>query len=127
VAASKVNVSDYSWDALAPKVSSAPNMICVGVLAGGGCNQDLYVDFTKPVRKLKFVGVGVQDSGTVAVAHLFAGATELGQANITGQGTDTKPAVADLSAYTGVTRLEVVMVTDAAGLEWDDFEFEVSP
>src|SRR5262249_2324495 len=78
VAGSKVNVSDYTWDALSPHVSSTPNMICVGVLAGGGCNKDLYVDFTKPVRKLRFIGVGVNNSGTVAVAHLFAGQTELG-------------------------------------------------
>ena len=122
----KVKVADYDWSYVSAKVASPPNWICTGQLVGGGCTADTYIDFAHPVRHLHFTGVAVDSAGKVATARVFAGSQMLGAVDVIGNGDDSKPPQVDLSAYENVTRLEIVNVTDSAGLGWDDFTFEAA-
>ncbi|MEN0064573.1 MAG: hypothetical protein AAGA48_20660 [Myxococcota bacterium] len=90
------------------------------------CEEAFFVDFTRPIRGLRFFATGTNRTGPVATVQLFADSASLGTESIEGWGTQSSPEVSevDLSGYTGVTRLEIVDVDDPAGLGWDDFTFE---
>ncbi len=95
-----------------------PNFIC----SDTRCRADLFVDFTRPVRDLRFTGVEVNNTGDVAMMVIHH---EGGTASepLVGDGTSV-PLIVDLSAYVSVTRLEVVMITEATGIGFDTFVFE---
>jgi hypothetical protein len=120
-----LHVADYNWDSLSPKVSSEPNILCPGNICAGCCRENTYIDFSAPVRAVRFVGVGVNSSGPVARAVVYGTAGLLGTIDIIGHGDNAVPPITDLSVYEDVVRLEIVDVTDEAGLLWDDFSFEV--
>jgi hypothetical protein len=121
-----VRVADYEWAYVTAQVSSLPNWICPGDVCGGCCNQDMAIDFTFPVRNLRFVGVGVDSSGKVAEVHVFQGDAEIGVVDVVGSGSDDQAPLVDLSVYQDVTRIEIRNITDSAGLGWDDFEFDTT-
>ncbi|MCB9791389.1 MAG: hypothetical protein H6741_01565 [Alphaproteobacteria bacterium] len=104
---------------------SEPNFVCT---ATGGtslnCDRDIYVDFTHPVRSVRIWAVGCNTDGVIARARLLDGDTLLGEEDLIGDGDDADPELIDLSAYSGVTRLEIVEVSDAYGLGFDDLSFE---
>jgi hypothetical protein len=85
--------------------------------------HDLYVDFTQPVRNLKFFAIGVNNSGVVGKVDIFQNGTFLTTVDIIGDGTYESPDLVDLRAFTDVTRIHVHSITDAAGFGYDDFTF----
>jgi hypothetical protein len=105
-----------SW----PFGQSPPNFIC----GGSQCTGDLFVDFAKPVRNLRFRAIGADKTGQVATLHVFQGSTAEPAQHLDGKGDDTVPVDVDLSSFTGVTRLEVVSITDPGGLGLDDLVFD---
>jgi len=103
--------------------TSEPNFICSGVSGGITCSDPVYLDFLAPVSDLHFLAVGDDTSGIIGNASVFAGATLLGSVNIVGDGdVFGAPMLIDLTAFSGVTRLEIT-TTDPAGLGYDDFHF----
>lgn len=105
--------------------TSVANIICSGIDATITCVDPVYVDFAAPVSGLSFYAVGDDSSGTVGLASVFAGATLLGSVNIVADGAPfDAPMFIDLSAFTGITRLEIT-TTDPAGLGYDDFTFKM--
>jgi hypothetical protein len=102
---------------------SAPNYLT----AGGGSDvlHPLFIKFSKPVQGLKFNALSVTDTGPVARFRIFKGAELAGTVDLIGKGTSFVPVPVDLSAYSGVTRLEVVDITDRFGIAYDDFSFDV--
>ena len=47
--------------------------------------------------------------------------------NVTGAGGPFTPLSVDLSAFTDVSRIEIVNVTDSGGIGYDDFRFSAAP
>jgi hypothetical protein len=101
---------------------SPPNYLSAG--SGNDVKHPLYVDFTKPVRNLKFVATGVTDRGTVAHVRVLGGSQLLSSVDLVGQGNDYQPVRIDLTALSDVTRIEVVDITDSYGIVYDDFSFD---
>lgn len=104
--------------------SSLPNFICSAV-ASINCVDDVYLDFANAVSGLSFVAVGDNNVGRNGDVRLFGGSTLLGTVGIVGDGNGFTPYLVDLSAFSGVTRIEIANITDAAGLGYDDFTFTV--
>ena len=104
--------------------SSPPNFICSGVGNAINCADPVFVAFTSAITNLRFFAVGDNNVGINGLAKAFAGATLLGSVNIVGDGIGTTPYLVDLSAFTGITRIEITN-TDLAGLGYDDFTFDV--
>jgi len=103
--------------------TSVPNFICSGVGGGITCADPVYLDFLAPVSDLHFLAVGDDMSGIIGNAAVFAGATLLGSVDIVGDGDPFgTPMLIDLTAFSGITRLEIT-TTDPAGLGYDDFHF----
>lgn len=104
--------------------TSEPNFICSGVGGGITCVDPVYLDFSTGVSGLHFLAVGDDSSGIIGSASVFAGATFLGSVDIVGDGIlFDAPMMIDLSAFSGITRLEIT-TTDPAGLGYDDFTFK---
>jgi hypothetical protein len=121
-------VGNYSWASISPVVTSPPNFLCVGDIGTAGpdcCNKDLYVDFIRPVRNLKFKAMGVENLGKVAQVRVFRSGTYAQTVDVLAPGSDAVATVVDLSQFDDITRIELVNVTDVAGLCWDDFEFDL--
>ncbi len=98
---------------------SKPNFLCAG-----GCYEGVTVTFAKPVEKLRFRVVGVNDTKAIADVHVYAGATRVKTVPVVGLGSLDKFPLVDLSAISGVTRIEVTNITDFGGIGFDDFEFD---
>lgn len=105
--------------------SSAPNFICSGVNGAINCVDDVYVDFTGAVSGLSFLAVGDNDTGDIGDVRVFAGASLLGTVDIFGNSNGSDAQLVDLSAFSGITRIEIANITDGAGLGYDDFTFTV--
>lgn len=101
---------------------SPPNYICIGFEDGecGESGHQFIIDFTRPVRKLAFVAVGIgeQKAGTIKVTH-DGGVSSVDIV----QQANTEMAKVDLSAFTGITHLEIDD-TDEAGIGIDTLTFE---
>jgi PEP-CTERM motif len=106
--------------------SSTPNFICSAAVGGSiNCVDDVYLDFTTAVSGLSFVSVGDNNVGDVGDVRVFAGATLLGTVDIIVDGVFATPHVINLSAFAGITRIEIARITDGGGLGYDDFTFTV--
>ena len=103
--------------------SSLPNFICSGVGGQINCVDDVYVDFASAVSGLTFLAVGDNNVGDIGDVRVFNGAILLGMVDIIGDAVVTTPQLVDLTAFAAITRIEIVGVTDAAGLGYDDFTF----
>ncbi len=96
--------------------------------AGGGLfNGDLFVDFTAAVNNLSFWSGGDDDNGVQATINVFVGGAFTTAVSLLGDGNFGTTDFHDLSAFSNVTRIEIVNVTDAAGLVYDDFGFTAVP
>jgi len=106
--------------------TSAPNFICSGNSRGSiTCTDAIYVDFTNPVSGLSFLAVGDDASGHQGDVKVFGGASLLGTVGMFTDGIlHGAPLFVDLSAFSGITRIEIY-TTDPAGLGYDDFTFNV--
>jgi hypothetical protein len=101
--------------------SSLPNFIC-----STSCTSDIFVDFAAAVSGLTFLSIGADASGDVGDVRIFNGATLLGTVDIMANGTPFTADLVDLSAFAAITRIEIVGITDPAGLGFDDFTFNAS-
>ena len=102
--------------------SSLPNFICSAVTSIN-CVDDVYLDFATAVSGLSFIAVGDNNTGHNGDVRVFGGATLLGTVNIFGDGNFSTTHLVDLGAFSGITRIEIANITDAAGLGYDDFTF----
>lgn len=86
-------------------------------------NRNLYVDFTLPVKNLMFETVGVNNqSGTIGQVRVYQNGSYTVTVPMSAHGTGYIDTV-DLSAYDHVSRIEIVNVTDPAGLWYSYFQF----
>ena len=105
--------------------TSLPNFICTGA-ESISCLGAVYVDFASAVSGLTFLAVGDDNRGDIGDVRVFAGALLLGTVDIFGDANPYgPPQLVDLSAFLGVTRIEIAN-TDAFGLGFDDFSFDAS-
>ena len=104
--------------------TSLPNFTCT-YGSTSQCEGDYIVDFTEPAFGLSLYAVGAGDTGQVAQVRVFQNGIETAVVPVTGAGSDYTPILINLSAYPEITRIEVINVTDAYGLGWDDFSFTV--
>lgn len=91
--------------------------------AGGSFNGDLYVDFAEAVSDLSFWSGGDDTFGTQATINVYVGGLLDSSLALVGDGNVNTVDLQDLSAFTGVTRIEIVNVVDPAGLVYDDFGY----
>jgi hypothetical protein len=105
--------------------SSTPNFICSGQGGSINCVSPIYVDFATGVSGLSFLQVGDNTPGDVGDVRVFSGATLLGTVDIMSDAAPFTPGLIDLGAFSNITRIEIVNITDAAGLGFDDFTFTV--
>jgi hypothetical protein len=75
------------------------------------------------MASLSFNGVGIDGSGTVADVNVFESGVLTATVPVVGAGDPATPVRVDLTAFKNVTRIEIVAITDAAGIAWDDFRF----
>src|SRR5438477_8951189 len=139
-------LSAYAWTYLGLSPSSLPNVLTCydGVGRGPTSIYDVYADFNPPVNGLAFKAVAADEYGVVGRVRVYSGINLLGIDNIIG--TALTPGTfgninfattnVNLSAYTNVTRIEIVPpigqtdLDDAyggGGLIFDDFTFEAAP
>lgn len=119
--------SDPGFDVLTTSQnlgSSLPNFICTGPVGGSiDCAHSVFVDFTSAVNGLHFVATGANDTGVIGEVNVFTGGVFNNTVNINGTGDPLTPIAIDLTGFTDVTRIEIVNITDLAGLGYDDFTF----
>jgi len=115
-----------STDASTPNSIGAPTPQADGGQPNGNPYiHPLYVDFTIPVNDLHFVQMRDDAAGgtTIAQVRVFERGSLSATVPIYSTGGVFTPGDVDLSAYQDVTRIEIVNVTDPAGLLYDDFRF----
>ncbi len=106
--------------------STAPNILCTRSTSGSvNCAQPTILTFTTPVSNIQFRGVGIDNAAgsIVAVANVYAGSTLLGTRNVLAPGGSNQGVTVDLTGISGVTRLEIVNITDGGGIGWDNFTY----
>jgi hypothetical protein len=102
--------------------TSAPNELCAGT--ANNCTKTAILQFTNPADNLRFRLGCTNSTATIAVARVFQGAT-ISTVNIAGTGVGTTPKDVDLSAFRGITRLEVTPTgVDSEGYGFDDITFD---
>lgn len=109
--------------------SSPPNVICTAAVGGSlaDCTQNLIVDFTEPVANLRFLGVGINDSGVVGKIDVFVNGLFSTTVDILGNSDPFSPVPINLFTFRGITRISVNSITDRAGIGYDDFTFHPVP
>ncbi len=107
--------------------ASPPNALCTGPVGGAvDCMHDTDVDFRCPVASLTFRGTSISGTGTVATVNVFEDGVLTGAVSVTGNGNAGVPVRVDLTSFHDVTRIEIVAISDAGGIAWDDFKFCLS-
>lgn len=106
-----------------PFGSSPPNLIST---TAGDSGDDLFIDFKTPAYELNFFVLGINTVGVAAKMRVFYGADQMAEEPLL---TDKQyllmPFLVDLSAFPGITRVEIVEVDDVMGFGYDDFSFVV--
>ena len=93
---------------------------------GGSFNGDLFVDFTSAVNNLSFWSGGDDFNVIQATINVFVNGLFDSAVSLIGDGNAGTTDFHDLSAFSNVTRIEIVNVTDPAGLVYDDFMFDIA-
>jgi hypothetical protein len=120
---------------------SPPNILCTSSGGVVNCREDIFVDFTNPVNNLRFLAVEPNEFGVVARVNVFTSGMFASTVDIIGLANTpgtfiTGTSAVDLSAFTNVTRIEIVgpaagVGHDSAyggnGIGYDRFEFDVVP
>ena len=83
------------------------------------------VDFTSAVNNLKFYAGGDDTQGVTAQVQVYVNNIHTATVDVVTDGVFATPHLVDLSAYVDVTRIVIHNITDAGGLAWDDFTFDV--
>jgi hypothetical protein len=105
--------------------SSLPNFICSGIGGSINCVNSVFVDFATGVSGLSFLQVGDNTFGDVGDVRVFSGAALLGTVDIFADNQFSVANLVDLSAFSNITRIEIVNISDPGGLGFDDFTFTV--
>jgi hypothetical protein len=114
------------FDGAAVFGGSAPNSMSAAVDTNAGpFNSDIYVDFTVPVQGLSFKVLADNEADPIAKLRFFHGGALSDTLDVIGNADIANPIPIDLSAYAGVTRVELYEINDAFGLAVDDFAFSV--
>lgn len=127
--------ADVTFSSSAGNVNFA-NAFGPGIILGSGSPasgitflEDTYLDFTSAVNNLQFDAVEPNFDGIDATFNIFHSGGMSTEFLVGLNGPGNKHV--DLSAYTDVTRLEIVDILDDPQLEngigWDNFSFEVVP
>lgn len=87
-------------------------------------NADLYLSFSKPVSNLSFWSGGDDDNGQQATINVYVGGAFNTAMSLLGDGDPTTTDFQDLTAFSNVTAIDIVNVTDSFGLVYDDFKFD---
>ena len=115
--------------------NSFPNIICTGRAPDPypgfvDCSRDTYIDFALPVNNLKFWAIEANYAGVAADFNIYENGSYYQTVPLYGRGGPGNTFV-DLSAYTHVTRLEIVNIiadpTLENGIGWDTFCFDPIP
>ena len=97
--------------------------------SNSGYNGNVAIDFTTPVRNLKFDYGWTNSSGTIAKVDVYyydSTGQVMKTVSIVGDGKQAVRTL-DLSKFINVTRILIHDVTDAAGLAYDNFSFIEGP
>lgn len=106
--------------------SSQPNFICTGTTQSSiECQHETIVDFTSPVSNLTFLEIGDDNEGANALIDVFVNGIFAQTVEAVGDGNPFLPNLVSLTEFSNVTRIRIHSITDAAGLGWDDFTFDV--
>ena len=114
--------------------TSPTNILCTATIAGSvNCANPTYLDFTNPVNSLTFWAIEPNSGGPVAQFNIFTVGNSPASVILTGlSGSGNK--FVDLSAYSNITRLEIVpapgfsaLDQSGNGIGWDDFSFTPVP
>ncbi len=143
---SETGLTTIAYAYLGPSPFGAPNVLVPFNPTFGFPTSvpDLYVDFTTPVNNLGFHAVAADEYGTIAQVKVYSGLTLLGIDPIIGNGPSpgnfgnaaNATTYVNLSAYSNITRIEVVPPTGlfdldssygGGGLIYDDFTFDPVP
>lgn len=112
--------------AAASLARSQPNCLYVGSSPGAaGSTAAFTLSFLRPVRDLRFFHSGDSVVGEVAEVELTLESGEPVVLSLTADGDAYSSELADLSAYEGVTSVQVRGMTDPNGLAYDDLSFEM--
>lgn len=129
--------AEATFSGPAPNVVFSQGRPLGNFICGTGCVTDTYVDFTNPVSNLTFWAIQMDATGKVAEFRVFVNNALAATIDLFGPGTNiggTGPGGArdefvDLSAFSGVTRLEIVNILNDSnrenGIGWDQFSFDV--
>jgi hypothetical protein len=126
---------NYPNEAVASTDASQPNSIGAPTPASDGGDSvgnpyihPLYVDFTDPVDDLQFLQMRDDSAAGVEIeqVNVFQNGVRTATVPVYSTGAVFTPGVVNLSAYDDVTRIEIVNVTDPAGLIYDNFQFKQS-
>lgn len=104
--------------------STQPNFICSGTGTQINCVDPVFVAFSTAVLNLRFIAVGDNNTGVNGQVRVFNGSTLLGTQNMIGDGNGSTPYLVNLASFGSLTRIEIT-TTDAAGLGYDDFTFDI--
>ena len=119
-----------STDASQPNSIGAPTPAADGGdPIGNPYDHPLYIDFTTPVDDLQFLQMRDDAAAGTEIeqVNVFQNGKQTATVPVYSNGQARTPGKVDLSAYSGITRIEIVDVTDPAGLLYDDFRFMVAP
>lgn len=110
----------------------AGNILCTGPTGGTiTCVPDTYMDFTTPVSDLRFQAIEPNGSGVVAQFRIFENGVLAATEDLIGLGGGSGTIAVDLTAYSDVTRLEIVNILDDPvtrnGIGWDTLMFTAAP
>lgn len=110
---------------------SGSNILCSGSANGVDCLQDTYVDFTNPVNDLSFWAIEANAVGVTAQFDVFENGAFSATVDLVSSGGVGNNEFVDLSAFSHVTRLEIVNIlndpNNENGIGWDTFSFNVVP
>lgn len=110
---------------------SGPNILCTGGANGIDCLSPTIIDFTNPVNALTFWAIEPNVAGPTAQFNVFENGSYSATVNFISAGGSPYNQLVDLSAFSNVTRLEIVSIlndpTNENGIGWDTFSFEVVP
>jgi hypothetical protein len=108
---------------------NTPSFICTGPTGGSiDCTADTIMDFATPVSGLTFDAVGVNDTGVqVAEVEVYGSDGLIATVPIIGDGGGYTAQLVDLSAYSGITSIDITDITDPAGIGWTNFSYTQNP
>ncbi|MEM9840540.1 MAG: VPLPA-CTERM sorting domain-containing protein [Pseudomonadota bacterium] len=109
-----------------PGVGIGDNFICSGLANNMiNCVDEVLLDFTSAVSNLSFFAVGDNNVGVVGQVEVFVDNMLAGTVDLIADGNFATTEFVDLTAFNNVTGIRIFNITDAAGLGYDNFEFDV--